>query len=222
MLPAFIFFSCLTQALALQGVDVSTAVTDFTCLKKSFPDFVLIKAFDFTGLINKNAIANINAAKAAGYSDIELLFSPNVPTGQAEGQVNNFLNSFAGKPYSIVWIMVEIGGWTADQGSNLAFLTDLTNAFRLKSTPIGISTSTNDWSSLIGSSNTCCSNLPLRYNSIGSSSTNFSDFKPFGGWTIPLVKKYSDNVSVCGFTIGQDLKNSSALELPLSSRLQYD
>jgi hypothetical protein len=221
MLPAFIFFSCLTQALALLGLDVDTPVTDFSCLKKTYPDFVLIKAFDFTGLINRNAIANINAAKAAGYSDIQLLFYPNVPTGQAEGQVNNFLNSFAGQPYSIVWVMVEIGDWTADQGSNQAFLTDLTNAFKLKSTQIGISTSANDWNSLIGNANACCSHLPLRYNSFGSSPTDLSDFKPFGGWTSARVKRYSDNASECGFIIGQNLKNSSALELPLISRLQY-
>mmetsp|Transcript_14698 Transcript_14698/g.27236 ORF Transcript_14698/g.27236 Transcript_14698/m.27236 type:complete len:228 (-) Transcript_14698:2457-3140(-) len=221
---AGIFFSFLIYVEALQGIDVSIAVSDFTCIKKAYPDFVLIKAFDNIGSINSNALNNIKAAKAAGYSDIELTFYPSVLTGDPDGQVNNFMNTFAGQPYNIVWIMVERGAWPSDTGVNQQFLSSLTSAFVGKNQKIGISTSQTDWVNLMGSNATSYSRYNLRYTSLGSSNSSFTDFTSFGGWGSAYAKKYSDAVTVCTYSVGLDYKNSTSvpsLELELGGRVYY-
>ncbi|KIH43123.1 hypothetical protein ANCDUO_26878 [Ancylostoma duodenale] len=37
------------------------------------------------------------------------------------------------------------------------------------------------------------------------SPANFNDFRPFGGWTAPLVKQIGQNESICGVTANRDI-----------------
>lgn len=67
---------------------------------------------------------------------------------------------------------------------------------------IGFYTSKSQWTPIAGS-NSEFSNYPLWYPHYDSS-PSFSDFKPFDGWTSPVIKQFEGDVTLCGVGIDKN------------------
>ncbi len=65
---------------------------------------------------------------------------------------------------------------------------------------VGIYTNYNNWDLIVGLSWDELSTLPLWYANYDGQ-LNFDDFKPFGGWSQPTMKQYSDT-TLCGVGVG--------------------
>jgi GH25 family lysozyme M1 (1,4-beta-N-acetylmuramidase) len=64
---------------------------------------------------------------------------------------------------------------------------------------VGIYASSYMWGQIMGGSDQCNKfmDLPLWYPHYDNV-PNFSDFKPFGGWTKPEIKQYKGDINLCG------------------------
>lgn len=64
------------------------------------------------------------------------------------------------------------------------------------------------WNKIMGGADQCNKfmNLPLWY-AYYNNVQNFSDFRPFGGWTTPSIKQYKGTVTLCDVN-GLDLNYS--------------
>jgi hypothetical protein len=120
----------------------------------------------------------------------------------------------------MIWMDIETNtspgcGWSSDQSSNCRFIGELLDAATAAGRKAGVYASQcvwgcpraclhvltrarrYMWSSIPGSGCTSAAKYPLWYAHYDFKQT-FSDFVPFGGWTKPNVKQYSDRGSACG------------------------
>ena len=61
---------------AKQGVDVSTLVTNWSCLKNAGYSFAVARAWQSFGAFDQNVLANIRNAKAAGITNVDVYMFP--------------------------------------------------------------------------------------------------------------------------------------------------
>ena len=63
-------------------------------------------------------------------------------------------------------------------------------------------TDSSSWSMVVGDW-TGLKDLPLWYENLNGV-PSFNDFKPFGGWTKPSLKRYQANQAMCGGSMNFD------------------
>jgi len=112
------------------------------------------------------------------------------------------INAISGQNYGTIWLDIEIYQWN-DQGSNQQFITSMINAGQSAGATLGIYTSLNNWSQIVGADWSGASSLPLWYAHYDNN-PSFGDFSPFGGWNTPAIKQYQGDDSSCGISIDDD------------------
>ena len=95
----------------------------------------------------------------------------------------------------VIWLDVEIYKWYADQTKNRQFFEELINA-DFGGKRIGVYTSKNNWSNIMGLGYTAGSAYPLWYAHYDGQ-PNFDDFQPFGGWAEPQRKQFAGDEILC-------------------------
>jgi hypothetical protein len=85
------------------------------------------------------------------------------------------------------------------------FITEAINAIKAQGKLAGVYTSAYHWSSIFGSSSACASvgSTPLWYAHYDHV-PEFSDFKPFGGWSQPKMKQFASGVPLCNADIDKN------------------
>jgi len=189
----------LPLTLAFSGVDVSSYVDTWNCLKSSGYDFAIIRGYQSFGAVDPNAAQTIANAKAAGIAYVDTYFFPCVQCGNPAGQADAFWSALGGT-FGTVWLDIEVYQWSSSPSSNQNFITTLANALASKGAKIGIYTNLYNWSSIVGSGWGAMSKYPLWYAHYDDN-PSFSDFSGFGGWTTPSIKQYNGGTDICSASV---------------------
>ena len=118
--------------------------------------------------------------------------------GQVTAAVNNLQTNNAN--YNTFWLDIEGGTqyWSATKSSNQNFFIGLVNQAKSMRQKIGVYTSSNDWSVIMGNTYTAGSTYPLWYPHYQSTpDPSFNDFVPFAGWYSPFMKQYIGDSTIC-------------------------
>jgi len=195
-------WAILPLAFAFSGVDVSSAVDTWSCLKTKGYDFAIIRGYQSNGAVDPNAARTIANAKAAKIDYVDTYFFPCVPCGNPAGQATTFWNELGGK-FGTVWLDIEVYHWSSNHEDNQRFISTLADTLAAKGAKIGIYTNLYNWGSIVGSGWSAMSKYPLWYAHYDNS-PSFSDFEAFGGWKKPAIKQYNGSSDVCGTSVDLD------------------
>jgi GH25 family lysozyme M1 (1,4-beta-N-acetylmuramidase) len=129
-----------------------------------------------------------------------------------ESQVDEMVKQLGGTHYSSIWIDMETNpstgcGWSTDFDANCAFTERVINSAKKSGKTVGIYASNYMWGQIMGGSDRCpkFTTLPIWYAHYDNI-PDFSDWKPFGGWTKPTIKQYKGTTAVCGASIDLNYK----------------
>ena len=198
MAKILIFVLCLAlPSLATLGVDVSSLTNTFSCLHGAGYQFAIVRGYQSSGNVDPNVVQNIKNARAGGMANVDVYLFPCVPCGNPAGQATALVNAIKGQNYGMVWLDVEIYAWSSNQAANQNFITSIVNQLVNLGQHVGIYTSYNNWSNIVGISWAGVSSHPLWYAHYDNN-PSFSDFTPYGGWKTPSIKQYNGDVTACG------------------------
>ena len=202
-----------SSSLSTLGLDVSNSfdsTKQWTCLQSSTVNrtWGIVRAYHSYGGFDKNSIATLNAAHASGLTNMDVYLFP-CSTKKADAQAQDMVKQLGTTPWNSVWIDIETNpstgcGWSNNTKNNCQFLEEMINYLTGTGTAVGVYSSHYEWSAVMGDSCTVAQHLPLWYArySYGASCNDYSTL-PFGGWTKPFAKQYSDQgdagATSCGF-----------------------
>jgi len=106
ILACTIISSLLLAVLAVNGVDIANPypASTFTCLKNNGNTFAIIRAFRSSGILDANAVSNLNNARSAGLTTDIYMFPCRGKDPAA--QVSSLVSGISGNLYGSVWIDV--------------------------------------------------------------------------------------------------------------------
>ena len=165
------------------------------CLLAAGYDFVVIRGYVVSGNVDPNAVANIQTAKAAGFTDIDVYMSPCLPCNP-DDQTKEMLEALKGQPYSRIYVSIDVPGWREFKSFNRLFLEDVMTEITKGGKKVGIFTTKFLWEDNLGSDYSGASKYDLLYENLNKD-PSFKDYKAFGGWRKPYAKHYDSGVSLC-------------------------
>jgi GH25 family lysozyme M1 (1,4-beta-N-acetylmuramidase) len=203
--------SIILCVLSVNGIDIAnpTSASTFTCLKNNGNTFAIIRAFRSSGVLDANAVSNLNNARSAGLATDIYMFP--CRGKDATSQVNSMLSGVPSNLFTTVWLDVETNptsgcSWSGySASSNCDFLMALINGVTSHGKSVGIYSSLSQWQGIFGSSSACttAAKAPLWYAHYDNVQA-FSDFKAFAGWTSPKMKQYAGDVTLCSSDIDKN------------------
>ena len=208
ILIATLLSLCLSPAVAVVGVDVSSLVStsSWECLKQSGFEFSIVRAWLSFGAMESYAVQNINNAKAGGIQYVDVYMFP-CGGKSASNQVNDMISGLSGADYGMVWIDIEVNpssgcSWASySYSSNCEYIQSLIKAVKGLGKSVGVYTSEYEWESVVGSRTACPEaadgGVQLWYAHYDNN-PSFSDFRQIGGWTSPNIKQYAGDATACG------------------------
>ena len=202
------------------GVDFATAVTpsQFACLATANVSWAITRAWHSYGAFDTSAVANLANAKAAGLTaDLYMFPCAGKPASVQALQMLGNLSGFDGK----VWLDVEDNpspgcSWTAaPPAQQCVFLRELVAILQQQAVSVGVYSNAHEWASTVGAD--CALQgeyaLDLWYAHYDNSSS-CGDFAPFGGWTAPVAKQWTDTagsaaIAACGVSLDTSARCST-------------
>ena len=203
---------CAGVALASLGMDISQPydVNTFSCAADNGIEFVVVRGYKSYGAPDTTAPTSLANAAAAGIAYRSVYLFP-CPYGvDPSTMVQQTIQNVGAGSFNTLYLDIETNpspgcGWSGDHSSNCNLIAQLLSAGSAQGVSMGIYTSIYMWQSIAGSSCTAGADAgaPLWYAHYDYN-PSFSDFQPFGGWSSPQVKQYSDSVSFCGISADAD------------------
>uniref|UniRef100_A0A914DU78 Lysozyme n=1 Tax=Acrobeloides nanus TaxID=290746 RepID=A0A914DU78_9BILA len=191
-------------------------VNQFSCLGTQGYGIFIGQVYSSDGAFDEIGIQNIINARAAGiYVDVYI-----TPCRNANNNCTNGLISGSDQANAIIqrmndanivgflFLVIARNNWPADQTGNRAFILNFTNTVKTAFTNgafasgIGIYTSYNDWSQIVGSSWSGASDMDLFWVNWNGKPDLTTGFTPFGGWSAPCFHQYAGNVATNNCTGG--------------------
>ena len=207
----FLASSLFVTIFAVNGVDLfaASSTATFTCFKNNGMSFAIIRAFRSSGILDTNAAANLQNARAAGLSTEIYMFPCRGKDPTA--QVNTLISGISTNLYSTVWIDAETNpssgcSWKDhNASSNCDFIMALVNGLASHGKNVGIYSSAVQWQNVFGTTSACTAagKVPLWYAHYDNSQS-FSDFKAFAGWSSPKMKQYAGDVTLCNTDVDKN------------------
>ena len=207
MFKLLLAFSLATSSLSTTGWDGIQSCNSgcFQCLQQNGLEFFVARVWESIGDYDETGIANIKAARAAGWQYVDGYIFPCLksscapPENQIEATVNRL--TAEGAQYGMLWLDLEIFAWSNDQNYNRDFITRLGNQLNAMNVNWGIYTNNNNWASIVGIGWSQWSSKPLWWANYNGHQ-DYSGFVPFGGWTQPSIHQYAGSVNgPCGINM---------------------
>jgi len=209
--------AAVAHAQKYYGVDVSDPVTltQFNCIKaNTSATFAIVRCGRSTGTVDPACNSNLVAAQAAGLKTDAYIF-PCPKCSGGDTQVKNTIAAFGNGTVGRLWFDIEQGpkywGAVAD---NVVFFKAMVGAAMAASVSIGVYTSSTQWAPIMGTLD--ASTYPLWYSHYDNMA-NFSDFKPFGGWNVPMIKQFTGDATVCGIDLDINVEGAGATSMTSTS-----
>eukprot|EP01106_Pelomyxa_sp_JSP_P000846 TRINITY_DN1124_c0_g1_i5.p1 TRINITY_DN1124_c0_g1~~TRINITY_DN1124_c0_g1_i5.p1 ORF type:complete len:227 (-),score=69.32 TRINITY_DN1124_c0_g1_i5:182-862(-) len=203
----------------VRGIDTATLfdATTWDCLRTTYGyERAVVRAYHSYGGVDTNAPVNLANIAAAGFPIADVYHFPcygKAKTGElpASQQVSDMVKYLAStnSTYATVWFDVEDNpstgcAWETDAANyqlNCKFMGDLIAAGFQYNLKMGVYASSYMWSKIAGSTCTIASSQGvLLWYAHWDNVLAFTDFTPFGGWTTPTMKQYTDQLKLCKFS----------------------
>jgi len=173
-------------------------------VKPEFGGRIIARALKRNGQVDPLLSDNIKFASENEFN-LGLYLTPCFTCGRPEVQIERVCNAikvFGDESRYRVYVNIdEPDTWSSDQSANIRFLESFVNAIMASDQcfyEYSIMTTKFDWETIFSESYSEQSKKYLVYES-HSCSDDFSDFKPFGGWTNPRAKyENSECLAKCG------------------------
>ena len=140
------------------------------------------------------------------------------------------VHSLPAGSYGAIWLDIEMNpsrthathqncSWaTHDAPSNCEYVRMLADAISAHNVEVGIYSSHHSWLPIVGANCTAMRDLPLwypHYDRISAGCDDYDDH-PFGGWTRPRWKQYTDKagttaIAACGVSLDTSVRCSDRL-----------
>ncbi|VDK88475.1 unnamed protein product [Litomosoides sigmodontis] len=220
-----------------QAIDI-IAQTDqsvFRCLLQQGFAVAFIRAYlpNGGGSPDINCIANIHNAINEGLG-VEIYVEPQPNSAKSGGghflEVYTFLTN---KDIAVKAIWIKITTpiiWPNNQAANVNFINEFILYAWQYGVVVGIYTNWYDWKQITnGELGVDQRRIRFWYwNMLGSgwnaaTSPTFDDFRPFGGFNVPALKQYVENIYVCGISASLSIyinKMPMKTSLPIDVRLE--
>ena len=193
------------------GVDVSGSVSASQwaslvgdCTGEGALHFAIPRVWRSSGTLDPVGVASVRAARANGIQLVDGYLFPHVST-PAGAQVNATFAGLraAGATIGRLWLDIERYEWSADLPANQAFIKELVDACLAHGALCGVYTSANSWAPIVGSSWNYPATMGLHlWYPHYDNTPSFSDFSPFGGWSVPHIKQFAGDKTACGLSAG--------------------
>ncbi|KJH51387.1 hypothetical protein DICVIV_02401 [Dictyocaulus viviparus] len=204
------------------ALDLSQLVspTTFQCIRRYGYNVVFLRAYSpyNQGQVDPNIVSNIKNAFYAGLgTEVYMTPQPNsVKTGiQQFDEMYSYLTT-SGIKVRTVWIQVTSPiNWSYTIARNTNFIRNILNRARQYGVNVGIYTNVYDWNQI--TNGLVVNNAMLWYWNVfgpgisGESSSDFGDFRSFGGWNKVMVKQFAQVESVCGVTVNRDIYKTASM-----------
>lgn len=197
------------------GVDLATPASQsaFECMRSQHGiQHASIRAFQSNCYLDPHAVDSIHAAWAAGLI-VDIYIFPSVGcTLSAVQQIDVTLDHLAKNnvKYRRVWLDVENWAWwPPDQCQrNLEWFRPMIAHLikRVGEPRVGIYTSLTQWNDIMCNTSEW-NHLDLWWPRWSQTQT-FEDFKPFGGWDLPIAKQYAPFGPGCLVNVDMDWRPS--------------
>lgn len=189
------------------GIDVAGLVnaSAWACIAAASVDWTATRAWHSYGAFDKNAIANLGGAVSAGIPSNDVYLFP-CPTKDASQQASDMLKALGSNFSGKVWIDVEYNPSPGCSWSSIStgcvFLRETVATIQQQGVGVGVYSSHYDWNNTVGLD---CQlqgeyDLSLWYAHYDGVATSCSDFTPFGGWSAPVMKQFTDKPSTPGLS----------------------
>lgn len=189
-----------SPAIATLGIDASSLITDFSYLSAENYEFAIFRGSRSNGTLDSHVVENIRNARSGGMSSVDVYLFPCVTCDDPSTQVDALVDAIRGESYGKIWLDVERNQWSSSLDSNRNFIVKAIRALRGRGQTVGIYTNYYNWQEIVGLNWDEAKEYPLWYAHYDGIA-NFSDFKPFGGWTSPFMKQYKENVLINGIKV---------------------
>lgn len=193
----------IASTQAVKGVDFAGAmsVSSARCLvENNIGDFAIVRAWHSYGAFDTDCPGAVSNLLSAGISKIDVYMFP-CPTKDVAQQMKDMVAAL--KAHNVrfgnIWLDIEEDpstgcGWSTDKSANCLTMKKLAEATNATGFPWGTYTSTYEWSTIMGS---CVVPIAAAHrlwypHYEKPENPSFSDFKPFGGWTAPYMKQFTD------------------------------
>jgi len=176
--------------------------TVFECLRDKGYSFVVQRIWRSLCIVDDAAVASIDAAWAAGMSQVDVYLYPACACSlKPEQQVSAALAALAGHQFGTLWLDIETfaSNWTTP-AANLAWVQAAVQeaVSQLGPMRVGIYTNAHNWAAIMNNAPEL-GNFRLWYAHYETTpNPSFSDFQPFGAWQFPAIKQFADGPEVCG------------------------
>eukprot|EP00826_Nyctotherus_ovalis_P058019 TRINITY_DN7951_c0_g3_i1.p1 TRINITY_DN7951_c0_g3~~TRINITY_DN7951_c0_g3_i1.p1 ORF type:complete len:233 (-),score=50.11 TRINITY_DN7951_c0_g3_i1:49-747(-) len=200
---------CLNLALCTNGVTVRSAVSNFTCFKKQNYVFAMLRGYLSIGKVDPSIRKNLIAGNAAKMLYIDVFMNPCLRCSfTPEEQVRQLVKEVKDQSFSMLYVMVQRKDkWPPNKEANCRYINRFIDEIaRNKLTP-GVGSDYAEWNHIMGSScrikNSNAGCWWDRHDKVQS----LNNFKPFGGFTFPMLKEYDGSVNMCGVDVDLDFCN---------------
>jgi hypothetical protein len=151
---------------------------------------------DGEGNINPESVSQLTSARSAGFMP-DIVIIPN-RNKNATAQVNALMANIPSSLYARIWFKI-IWAYTFSPESNCAYVQELINSIKLKGKNSGVYVYLSSWALYFGDQYACPApaSQPLYYEAY-STTCDFHDFVPIGGWTKPSMADCNLHEHSCG------------------------
>jgi len=185
---------------------------------------VFIRAYMPNGLVDTNAVLNVNYASQANLG-IEVFMSPQgASSKQCAQQLTETYNYLTSNAITVrtIWLQVtQPISWPNSNISNQNFIISCIQQANSLNLGFGIFTNNYDWRQITGGWANWVNynrNTKLWYwnnngnGASGQTPMNYNDFAPFSAFTTPVVKQYAVAMSLCSTTVNYDVYTTGKVD----------
>uniref|UniRef100_A0A914E0Z2 Lysozyme n=1 Tax=Acrobeloides nanus TaxID=290746 RepID=A0A914E0Z2_9BILA len=209
LLPLLAFFvlSCYADiAIDTDDGSAKLSVAQFDCLYEEGDRTYIALLYDSNGVIDPTGLQNLENCGNAhhDYDNIQILINPCSPGNMcsnnltsAKDQANEIIALTGHNNLIPTLIGVHKNGWPSSNSmANQNFLNEMIDTFLgANYTFIGIQTSYNSWSSVMGNKFSVASKAFLWWVNWNGKQDLTTGFAPFGGWSAPIAHQYAGKVT---------------------------
>ena len=202
----FVFFAAALVSASI-GFDASSGpfkTNSMSCLKNNGYSFAIFRGYRSYGVVDPNAVKNINAAHAGGINDVGAYIFPCVKCGNPAKQIVDMVNGLKGASYSWIWIDIEQLNWSSNKATNRKFVQGMMDEAPKHGKSVGIYTNSNGWNTIVGNDWTNGSKFPLWWAYWDRKA--IMNFKPFAGWKTAKIKQFDNDKTICDVGLDKNFK----------------
>ena len=203
-LYSFLIISfCFSLVVCTSGVTVRTGVSNFTCFKQKGYVFGIIRGYLNIGKVDPNVRNNLIAASNAKLMYADVFINPCTTCNmKPEDQVKQLVEEIKGVDFGIMYVMVQIKDkWLPNHDENCKYVNAMIDEIARNGISPGIGSDQAEWNQIMGNSCRIQNTKTACWWDKHDKKASFDNFKPFGGFTFPILKEYDGPENICGIEV---------------------